>query len=201
MHPNPAFVWNDHDEMLRFVGEFAFCSLFIAKDGETHVIHVPVAVHGPSRLRFHVARSNRCGALEGHRATLSCVGAHAYVSPDWYGVPDRVPTWDYVAVECAGPLRQLVASELVDQLDALAAVHEARLAPKPLWTRDKMAPARFERMLRSIVGYELEIEELRGTRKLAQNKTANERRALAEALAAAGEAEMAALVSVGDGRT
>ena len=198
MHPNPAFAWNHRDEMLGFIRERAFCSLFIAKAGESQVIHVPVAVHGPSQLRFHVARSNRCGALQGERALLSCVGAHAYVSPDWYGVPDRVPTWDYVAVECAGPLRRLHAAELVDQLDLLSAVHEARLAPKPIWTRDKMAPGRFEAMLPSIIGYELEIEELRGTRKLGQNKPEVERSALAKGLAAAGEAEMAALVSPRD---
>ena len=34
-----------------------------------------------------------------------------------------------------------------------------------------MTPGRFEAMLKAIVGYELTIEDLRGTRKLGQNKT------------------------------
>ena len=52
--------------------------------------------------------------------------------------------------------------------------HEARLAPKPAWTRDKMTPERFEGLLKAIVGYELAIEELRGNRKLGQNKRGDE---------------------------
>ena len=68
-------------------------------------------------------------------------------------------------------------------LDGLSAAHEARLAPKAEWTRAKMTPGRFEGMLKAIIGYELEIEELRGTRKLGQNKDEAVRRAAAAGLA------------------
>ena len=40
-----------------------------------------------------------------------------------------------------------------------------------------MTPGRFEAMLKAIIGYELQIEDLRGTRKLGQNKDAGERTA------------------------
>ena len=169
MHPNRAFAWQDKEAMLAVVAEIAFCTICV--EGPV-LVHAPVVVAGPDRLRFHVSRGNRAGDLEGKRAIVSCLGPDAYISPDWYGVPDQVPTWNYLAVEAEGPLRRLDEEELATLLDDLSAAHEARLAPKPAWTRAKMSGGRFEAMLKAIIGYELAIEELRGTRKLGQHKPA-----------------------------
>ena len=154
----------------------------IAAEGPV-VVHAPVLVTGPDRLRFHVSRGNRA-KLDGRRAIISVLGPDSYISPDWYADPtDQVPTWNYVAVEAEGPLRTLDEAELADLLDALSTAHEARLAPKPAWIRAKMSPGRFEGMLKAIIGYELAIEALRGTRKLGQNKPEAERVAAAAGLA------------------
>jgi transcriptional regulator len=179
MHPNRGFAWEDREAMLAFVADIAFAT--ICADGPV-LVHAPVLVSGPDRLRFHVSRGNRA-KLEGRRAIVSVLGPDAYISPDWYGVDDQVPTWNYLAVEAEGPLRTLDEAELADLLDGLSAAHEARLAPKPAWTRAKMTPGRFEAMLKAIIGYELSIEELRGTRKFGQNKDAAQRRAAAAGLA------------------
>ncbi len=181
MHPNRAFAWQDREEMLAFVGQIAFCTICV--EGPD-VAHAPVIVAAPDRLRFHLARSNRAAAAtDGERAVISCLGPDAYVSPDWYGAPDQVPTWNYLAVEADGPLRRLDRDEFVALLDDLSAAHEARLAPKPPWTRAKMDPVRFESMLKAIVGFELTIETLRGTRKLGQHKQDAQRRGAADGLA------------------
>ena len=190
MHPNRAFAWPDRDSMLAFIADIAFCTICL--DGP-RLVHAPVIVAAPDRLRFHVSSANRAGPLAGKRAIVSCLGPDAYISPDWYGAPDQVPTWNYLAVEAEGPLRRLDEEELARLLDDLGAAHEARLAPKPPWTRAKLAPGRFEAMLKAIVGYELAIEELRGTRKLGQNKDEAQRLAAAAGLAPF-NAELAALM-------
>jgi transcriptional regulator len=180
MHPNRAFDWQDREAMLAFVRDIAFCTICV--DGPA-VVHAPVVVDGSDRLRFHIARANRAAsALDGGRALVSCLGPDAYVSPDWYGTSNQVPTWNYLAVEAEGPVRRLDEAELARLLDDLSAEHEARLAPKPAWTRDKMIPGRFDSMLKAIIGYELTIEALRGTRKLGQNKSEAERLGAAEGL-------------------
>lgn len=179
MHPNRAFAWDDRDAMLAFVDDIAFAT--IAAEGPV-VVHAPVLVAGPGRLRFHLSRGNRA-KLDGRRTIVSVLGPDAYISPDWYGAGDPVPTWNYVAVEAEGPVRRLDEAETIALLDALSAAHEARLAPKPVWTRDKMMAGQFETMLKAIIGYELEIEALRGTRKLGQNKTGAERLSVAAGLA------------------
>ncbi|WP_129791901.1 FMN-binding negative transcriptional regulator [Sphingosinicella sp. CPCC 101087] len=191
MHPNRAFVWKDRDSMLDLVREVAFCT--ICADGPI-LVHAPVVVRSPDRILFHVARGNRASSrLDGARAIASCVGPEAYISPDWYGTADQVPTWNYVAVEAEGPLRRLDQAELTQQLEDLSAEQEARLAPKPPWTRAKMSPGRFEGLLKAIIGFELKIEDLRGTLKLGQNKSEAERLGAADGLAAL-DPEMARLM-------
>jgi transcriptional regulator len=189
MHPNRAFAWQDREAMLAFLADIAFCTICV--DGPA-LVHAPVIVAAPDRLRFHVSRGNRAAALDGRRAIVSCLGPDAYVSPDWYAAPDQVPTWNYLSVEAEGPLRRLAEDELGRLLDDLSAAHEARLAPKPAWTRAKMTPGRFEAMLKAIAGFELTIEELRGTRKLGQHKP-GQAEAAAEGLAPFNP-EMAALM-------
>jgi len=191
MHPNRTFHWTDEQEMLDFIAQVSFATICV--DGPA-VVHVPVVVAGHDRLRFHTSRSNKVAAkLAGSRAVASLLGPDFYVSPDWYGTPDQVPTWNYLAVEAEGPLRQLDEAELAELLDDLSAAHEARLAPKKPWTREKMSPGRFEAMLKAIVGFEMRIEALRGTRKLGQNKTAEQRAGVADALEAIGKVEAAGL--------
>ena len=116
------------------------------------------------------------------------------MSPEDYGLDDRVPTWSYVAVELNGRVRPLDADALVRLLDDMSAEREARLAPKKPWTRDKMSPGRFEGLLKSITGFEMAIAEWRGTFKLDQDKPDEVRRRLAEALDARGEAPIASWI-------
>ncbi|HEY0116552.1 MAG TPA: FMN-binding negative transcriptional regulator [Allosphingosinicella sp.] len=191
MHPNRTFHWTDEQEMLAFVAQVSFAT--ICAEGPA-VVHAPLLVAGPDRLLFHVSRGNAAlPRLDGARAIASVMGPDFYVSPDWYGTPDQVPTWNYLAVEAEGPLRRLDDAQLEEQLGALSAAHEARLVPKPPWTRDKMSAVRFEAMLKAIIGFELRVEALRGTRKLGQHKSAQERSNVAQALEDLGQSEMARL--------
>jgi transcriptional regulator len=195
MHPNRAFAWEDRDEMLAFVADVSFGTIFSRNDDGIRVAHVPVTVEAPDRLRFHLARSNRAApGLDASEVLFSCLGPDAYISPDWYGTPDQVPTWNYVAVECEGTARQLGEDDLVAQLDRLSAAQERRLAPKMPWTREKMTPGRFQAMLRAIACYEIHVRELRGTCKLGQNKKLDEREGASMGLAAAGRLDMAELM-------
>jgi transcriptional regulator len=193
MHPHRRFAWTERDEILAFIADTAFCTLFASGADGPAAFHVPVVVAGPDKLRFHVSRANRgAPALDGGaHVLLSCLGPDAYISPDWYGTPDQVPTWNYVAAEAEGPVRRLSEEALVALLDDLSAAHEARLAPKPPWTRAKMSPGRLEGLLKAIVAYELTIDALRGTRKLGQNKNAEEQAGAVAGLRGAGREDMA----------
>ncbi len=57
-----------------------------------------------------------------------------------------------------------------------------------------MKPGLFEGMMKAITCFEIGISELRGTRKLGQNKKADEREGALAGLEAAGSAEIVALM-------
>ncbi|HEX8263502.1 MAG TPA: FMN-binding negative transcriptional regulator [Allosphingosinicella sp.] len=192
MHPNRKFHIADREAMAGLVRSLGFGVLFVVTGEGPRAVHVPVLLDG-ERLRFHVSRGNlvHSALAAGGTALFVATGPHAYISPEWYGLDDRVPTWNYVAVELEGPVRTLTPDELVSLVDDLSAEQEARLAPKPAWTRAKMSPGRFEGLLKAITGFEMEVVEWRGTAKIDQDKPEAVRSSVADALAARGEREMA----------
>ncbi|HYI40722.1 MAG TPA: FMN-binding negative transcriptional regulator [Allosphingosinicella sp.] len=195
MHPNRKFHIQDREAMAALVRDLGFGVLFVPTAGGLRAVHVPVLLEG-DRLRFHVSRGNAVHSTlaDGADALFVASGPHAYVSPEYYGLEDRVPTWNYVAVELEGPVRPLEPEALVRLLDDMSADQEARLAPKPPWTRAEMSEGRFDGLLKSITGFEMAVADWRGTAKVDQDKPQEVRDRIADALAGQGERDMAAMM-------
>jgi transcriptional regulator len=195
MHPNRKFHISDTAAMARFVSEQGF-GLLVASTAEgLRAVHVPILLDGEC-ARFHVSKGNliHSALFAGCDALLVVNGPHAYVSPDWYGLEDRVPTWNYLAVEMEGAVAPIDRDSLVRLLDDLSDLHEERLVPKPVWKRGKMSDGRFDGLLKAISGFEMRIRAWRGTAKLDQDKPDEVRARIADALEQQGEAAMAKLV-------
>ncbi len=197
MHPNPAFRGTPEDDNLRFAGARGFGMLCVNGADGPIAAHVPFVMAGARVVEVHLARSNaiaRAGLPA--PALLAVQGPDAYVSPDWYGVPDQVPTWNYEAVHLRGVLSPMEGAELEPQVDALSAEFEGRIAGKRPWTKDKMGEGVMERMMRGILPFRLEVTEVQGTWKLNQNKTPEARAGVIAALEAQGgmAADMARLM-------
>jgi transcriptional regulator len=196
MHPAPYHREEDAAKLQAHLEAYSFATLCVVAERRPLIAQVPVVLRRQPdglALDFHVARRNAVAPhlADGVRAVILSTGPHAYISPDWLAGPDEVPTWNYVSVEAEGPLSLLDADDLVALLDDLSAQEEARLAPKPAWTRRKMDQDRFQRMTGAIVGARLKVERLEGTAKLSQNKSDADRAAVATAL---GDHPIAALV-------
>ena len=122
-------------------------------------------------VRFHLARANPLADIQdGALVKLSVMGAHAYISPDWYETPEMVPTWNYLAVEGSGYVRHLSDAALRKLLNDLTVQEERLLTPKPPWTLARLSEARLNQLLPSIAGFELVFDSLEGKAKLSQNR-------------------------------
>ncbi|MCV2867114.1 FMN-binding negative transcriptional regulator [Defluviimonas sp. WL0002] len=198
MHPNPVYRQ-----------ETAVRNLAFAKDRGFGVLSVngpegPLASNVPFVLRdgfaeMHLVRSNPIArAIEAPAPALIAVsGPDGYVSPDWYGMEDQVPTWNYVAVHLRGTLRRLSGAELRGQLDRLSAEFENRIGGKKPWRVDKVKPDVVERLMRMIVPCRFDIASVDGTWKLGQNKPVSARNGAASGIEAAGiGAEIAGLAAL-----
>ncbi|WP_428927476.1 FMN-binding negative transcriptional regulator [Marinibacterium sp. SX1] len=191
MHPNPVYHTADADQNLAWARERAFGVLACAAGPEAPMLsHVPFLLDAEARMaELHLVRSNPIArALKAgpQTARLAVSGPDSYVSPDWYGIEDQVPTWNYVAVHLTGQLELLPVTELRPLLDRQSAFYEDRLRPKPPWTTDKMTPEALDRLMRMILPVRLWIDDVDGTWKLTQNKTAAARDGAADQMDAYG---------------
>lgn len=187
MHPAPIFKVEDREVLLAFLRDNPFVTIAASVGGRPMVAQAPVVVRELGEqmvIDFHLSRGSILAPhlVQGFRAVVLATGPDAYVSPDWYESADQVPTWNYLSVEAEGSVAVLDEAELIAQLDSLSEQEEARLAPKPRWTRHKMAPGKFEAQLRGIIGGRLFVERLEGTFKLSQNKNEADRLGAAKGL-------------------
>ncbi|MGP6089707.1 FMN-binding negative transcriptional regulator [Antarctobacter jejuensis] len=186
MHPNKTFRQTDEAQALPFARDRAFGLLTVSNAAAPLIAHVPFLLsESATEADLHLVRSNpiarACG--DGLPATMAVSGPDGYISPDWYGIDDQVPTWNYVAVHLTGTLRPLPASDLEDLLTRQSAAYEARLPGKAPWTMDKMSAETRARFLRMILPFRLEITDVQSTFKLNQNKDDAVRLAAADAVA------------------
>jgi len=170
--------------------------------------HVPLVfdpsagVHGV--LRGHVARANPIWRLVARRSPVLAIfqGPDHYVTPSWYPAKlahgKVVPTWNYAVVHVHGTI---VWHEdpawLRGFLETLTEGHEAHRA-EPWQVAD--APEKYiERMLTSIVGFEIAVSSLTGKWKLGQNRAAEDRAGIAAGLAAEGTGDARRMIDLLEG--
>lgn len=187
MHPNPAFRQTPDTRSLDLVRARAFGTLAVNGADGPLLAHVPLLLSPDgATVDLHLVRSNPVLRALPAEAVISVNGPDGYVSPDWYGVADQVPTWNYVAVHLRGRLAQLDTADMRDMLDRQSADAEAHLAPKPAWHTDKMTPEVRDRMMRQILPCRLTLTDVSATWKLSQNKPDDVRLRAADAVARAG---------------
>lgn len=195
MHPNAAFRHDDRALFETLIDEIGFGMVFATTPDGPRVAHVPLVWTGGGALQFHLARGNALTRhLDGMTALAVVNGPDGYVSARWYDDADQVPTWNYVALEMEGRVRRLGDDGLIGQLEALTTRQESRVVGGPAWTMDKMDTTRLRQLTSGIVGFELEVQAWRPTFKLSQNKSAENRGRIAQALETQGATAIAALM-------
>jgi transcriptional regulator len=188
----PKQFRTDHvGEMHGLMRQYNFATLVTQHDGAPFATHLPFLLdaergeHGT--LVAHVARANpQWRDLAAGQEALSIFGGpHAYVSPSWYDTNPNVPTWNYAAVHAYGVARLVEdRDELASMLERLVDTHEAGFAQP--WRMD-LPGDYLDRMLRALVGFEIEITRLEGKLKMSQNRTPAERERVAAELSASAD--------------
>ena len=150
-------------------------------------LHLTTKNHTFGILSGHIARANPLWQelSDGNEVLVIFHGPHAYVTPSWYPAKAKtgmvLPTWNYVVVHARGKPQLIEDTEwLRAHLHILTADHEARF-DTPWQLED--APSDFiEKMMRAVVGIEIEITQLAGKWKLSQNQSAENQIGVLEGL-------------------
>lgn len=189
MHPNRAFRKSSDARNIAFAREQGFGLLCVNGEDGPLMAHVPFLLsEDGTQADLHLVKSNPIARRlkTPLRARLAVQGPHSYISPDWYGVVDQVPTWNYIAVHLQGALELRPQDEMQDLLDRQSELFEDRLRPKRPWTSSKMSEGVMDAMMRQIVPCRMMVDQIDGTWKLNQNKPDDVRLRAADAVEVVG---------------
>jgi len=174
MYMPPQFNAKDPAIALELMRSHPFASL-ISNDNEglPFVTHLPLVAEqgegGQLVLWGHCAKPNpHWRYLQARpQAVVSFLGPHAYLSPAVYPDLARVPTWNYLAVDCTVEARLIEEPMAKDALlKKLIGDHEPGYAQQ--W-RDLGEEFQLK-MLMGIVGFELRVTALQCKVKLNQHR-------------------------------
>lgn len=195
MHPNKLFR-TDKPALLESLIENIGLGMIFAQTPEgPRVAHAPLLSNGDGAIQFHLSNGNEMTAhLDGASVLLVINGPDAYVSPRWYEDRGAVPTWNYVTLEMEGRVRILAPEALADHLGTLTAGQEKRLGGDNQWTPADMPAEKWGKAFSAITGFEMEVRDWRPTFKLSQNKSAEDRERIADALEEEGSPGIAQLM-------
>jgi len=186
MYIPKAFREDDMSTLHTFIEVNSFATLVTQHEGLPFATHLPFLLDSErgsnGTLLAHMARANPQwhDLASAQEVLVIFQGPHAYISPSWYEIELSVPTWNYAVVHAYG-LPRLIEDqeELYNLLKILIQTHEAQFEnPWPFQLSDDY----LQKMMRGIVGFEIEITRLEGKFKLSQNRTETERKNVIAAL-------------------
>lgn len=160
------------DEIKNFLKKNSFGILINQSEGKLCATHIPLELEtnedGKDVLFGHISKENpQWKGFETSDKVL-CIfsGPHSYISSSWYDF-EGVPTWNYIAVHIYGTVKVIEGEALLSSLKKLVDKYEV----------DSENPVKVENlskktmmMVRGIVAFEIEIEEIQAQHKLSQNR-------------------------------
>ncbi len=143
---------------------------------------------GKTTLTGHLDRNNpQIGKLEpGQGVSFVFSGPNSYASPDIYPDP-QLPGWFYVMVKGVGTVSRLIRD--ADAVDMLCDATKRFGGPQQQFGMQKNDP-RFELFIGGIVGFEIEVDDLVGIAKLAQDKGPTHSKLACQALSRSGSTDL-----------
>lgn len=197
MYNLPYFKEQDAQVVMDFIHQHPFA--FIAG---CDAANQPVATQVPLFLEERNGKLYLSGHLmrqtDHHKAfvknkTVLCVftGPHTYVSASWYADPHQASTWNYMSVHVKGELQFLDEAALVAILKKTTLHFENGNLLSPT-VYDNLPEDYRSRLLKAIVAFEIEVQQIEHVFKLSQNRDKESYRNIIEQLEK-GDAEAKAI--------
>lgn len=175
MYDLPYHREQDEGELLAFMRDHPFAVLTA-----TDSAGMPVATQTPLLIEQRAGRVVLSGhimvgtthheALQENATVLALfTGPHAYVSGRWYTDPHTPSTWNYVTVQASGTIRLLDRDGTRSLMQRLSLHFENDDESSPT-VFSNLPPSFTDRALGMIVGFEMDVDSLRGVFKLSQDR-------------------------------
>ncbi|MBL4710565.1 MAG: FMN-binding negative transcriptional regulator [Flavobacteriales bacterium] len=175
MYDLPYHKDHNKQEIKEFVEKYPFAFLTgCDSENKPVVTQLPVFIEnkgGRKLLRGHIMKNT-----DHHKAFLNnknvlavFTGKNTYVSGTWYSNPYTPSTWNYMSVHASGTIRFLKDSELEDVL-RITSLHFEDQNQKSTTIFDNLPSEFKQRVIGTIVAFEIEVKEFDTVFKLSQDR-------------------------------
>jgi transcriptional regulator len=151
------------------INENPFATLVYNDSESIQSFHLPLFLK-EDKLIGHMAKANPAWqVLDGSLVLVIFHGPHCYISPDWFGKPGNVPTWNYISIQVRGNVK--INTDLDFLKNALIELGQKYDSNFDITNNVN----EHQNLLSGIVGIEITIAEIFAKFKLAQSKNEDER--------------------------
>lgn len=196
MYKLPYFTEEDKEKVIAFMKENSFAVITGFGDEYPVASHLPLAVEmrddGRLFLSGHLMKqTDHHKAFEKNENVLVVFnGPHAYVSASWYPNPAVASTWNYISVHAKGKIKFTDDEGTYKALQAITGKYEGTDTAASF---DKLPEEYVQRLMKAIVGFEIEVISFDNVFKLSQNHDADTRKGIAGHLHERGDSQSAAV--------
>lgn len=178
MYKLPYFTEENKDKVIAFMHQHSFA--VIAGQGSDFPVatQIPLAIHerpdGSLFFSGHLMKGtdhHKC--FENNPNVLVIFsGPNCYVSASWYQQQAVASTWNYISVHAHGTISFTDEAGTMAAIRAITDKYEGADGPSSF---DKLPPAYISRLVKAIVGFEIDVIKLENVFKLSQNHDAKDR--------------------------
>lgn len=175
----------DTEKVIAFMKDNSFA--VITGFGEEYPVatHIPLEVKvnedGKIFLTGHLMKKtdHHIAFEKNNKVLVIFNGPHCYVSASWYNTPGIASTWDYMTVHAKG---EISFTDEEGTYNAIKAITNKYEGTESLAAFDKLPKEYVQKMIRSIVGFSIEVESFANVFKLSQNRDRESRYNIADHL-------------------
>ncbi|HEX2617693.1 MAG TPA: FMN-binding negative transcriptional regulator [Flavobacteriales bacterium] len=175
MYDLPYHKERDEHVIKAFIARYPFAFVTGCDAANTPVAtQVPVFIEeqdGRRILRGHIMKNTDHHRAFLHNGNVLVVftGHSTYVSGTWYSNPHTPSTWNYMSVHVKGRIRFLDDEALIDVLRTTT-LHFEKNDPRSTTIYDNLPTDYTARLMKMIVAFEIEVQELDTVFKLSQDR-------------------------------
>jgi len=176
MYNYPHYKEEDKAKVIDFMRQHPFVTLIGADaNGRIEATQIPVLIDerdGSIFLTGHIAKKmdHERAFAENPAALVIFTGAHTYISGTYYtGNLQQASTWNYISIHARGQMKWMTEEELIEFLKRFT-LHFEKGNTASTTIYDNLPEEYLSKLVKAIVGFELEITELENVHKLSQNR-------------------------------
>ncbi len=173
MYQLPYFVEKNIDEVIAIMKEYSFAVITGLGEDYPVATHIPLTIevneHKKIFLKGHLMRNtdHHQAFLKNNNVLVIFNGPHTYVSASWYTNPPSASTWNYITVHAKG---KILFGDEAATYQAIKEITNQYEPPDSEAAFSKLSEEYIQPLLKAIVGFTIEVEQMDNVFKLSQNK-------------------------------